>query len=124
MSTVHLDHLSRAHLWLLRVLVVVVLGALATFVIYESLDAPTWSLVSSALAAAAGVPSGIRIAARKRRDASPSIGWPAWAALGASGVLLASAPDRVAVIVMAFLIVLTAVLAFEAERDRRRTATV
>jgi uncharacterized membrane protein YoaK (UPF0700 family) len=124
MGDVHTRHLSGVRLWILRVLVVAVLGLLATVVIYEAIRVPTWSRIGAVVAVAAGTVVGASVARRQKRLNSASIGWPAWAAAAVLGTLLAGAPDRVAVIVMAFLIALVAALLLDAERDRRRARTI
>jgi len=104
-----------------RILGVLVLGALTAGVIYLGLHAPIWSRVAAVFAAAAAVPAGIWVARWERGNSRSGIAWPAWAAAAVGGSLLASAPDRVAMIVIAFLTVMVVVLVVKAELIRRRT---
>jgi hypothetical protein len=90
-------------------------------VIYLGLHAPTWSRLAAVFAAAAGVPAGIWIARWDLRNRRSTIGWPALAAAAVSSTLLAGAPDRVALIAIAFVVVICVVLVVNAELLRRRT---
>ncbi len=104
-----------------RVLVVVLPCGFLVGVIALGMNSPGWARIVAVFGAVMGAVAGLVIARRANRGVVRRDGWLTWVLVGGSGPFLADAPDRVMVIVMAFLTGLIVVLIGDAERQRRIT---
>ena len=102
------------------VVLATMLGLLAG-VVALGWHAPTWARIAAGCAAVCGLWLGATLARVPiERVKKVSNRWWTWAAVGVSGPLLAGSPDRVAVILLAFLMAVVVPL-LNAERKRIRS---
>jgi hypothetical protein len=101
-----------------RLLAVAIPIAFAAGVIALGAHSPVWARIAAAGALCLGIGAGVRIG--RIRDQTWANRWYVWVVVGGAGPLLAGAPDRVMVVVMAFLTGAVASLIVNAERNRRR----
>jgi hypothetical protein len=86
-----------------------------------ALGSPIWARLAAVAAAGFGVVFGSIVTRMSNRDRGLRDTWVWWAVAGAVGSLVGGAPDRVMLIVMAFLTALVAALIVNAERRRQRS---
>lgn len=111
----------RIYAW--RVLVVLIPLGFAALTVNLARSAPAWSIAAACAAAALGVVAMLAISRLPSERKLPGQnGWLAVVAAGALGPLLAGAPDRIAVIPLAFLVALLSA-GFWLTETRRRTVS-
>jgi hypothetical protein len=101
-----------------RILAVAFVAGMAAATIYEALYAPRWALLVTPFAAAGAAATGDWLFRRQMRRGPLRPSARLWAAAGAFSVMLAAAPDRAGVIVMASLTALCVTLLAYAMRVR------
>ena len=101
-----------------RLLAAAIPIAFAVGVVALGAHSPLWARIGAVGAACLGIGAGVLIG--RVRDQTWVNRWYVWVVVGVSGPLLVGAPDRVMVLVMAFLTGAVTALIVTAERNRRR----
>jgi uncharacterized membrane protein len=101
-------------------LAVLVFAGLGAVLVYEGASAPIWAIVVAALFAVAAVPAGVWVARQEPGKSNSRLALTLMIAAAALGPVLVGAPERIMIVVLAFLMTFVLAVMVDVRVRQRR----